>query len=49
MIGSNVWEALSRHRWWIALAMIMMFGYSVGKDRAMRDNAADAIASGERQ
>jgi hypothetical protein len=49
MIGIDVREVTSRNRWWIALAVVVVFGYSVGKDMAMRDNAADAIASGERQ
>jgi hypothetical protein len=49
MNGSDVREVASRNRWWIALAVVVVFGYSVGKDIAMRDNAADAIASWERQ
>ena len=43
----DVREALSRHRWWIILAVVLMFGYSVGKDMAMRDNAADALNNAE--
>ena len=49
MIGIDVREVTSRNRWWIALAVVVVFGYSVGKDMAMRDNAAYAIASGELQ
>ena len=49
MNGSDVREVASRNRWWIALAVVVVFGYSVGKDMAMRDNAAYAIASGELQ
>jgi hypothetical protein len=43
MMQGDVREAVSRHRWWVILAVVVMFGYSVGKDRAMRDNAADAL------
>jgi hypothetical protein len=43
MMQGDVREAVSRHRWWVILAVVVMFGYSVGKDRAMRDNAADAF------
>lgn len=43
----DVREAVSRHRWWIILAVVVMFGYSVGKDMAMRDNAADALNEAE--
>ncbi len=43
----DVREAVSRHRWWIILAVVVMFGYSVGKDRAMRDNATDALNEAE--
>jgi hypothetical protein len=43
----DVREAVSRHRWWIILAVAVMFGYSVGKDMAMRDNAADALNKAE--
>ena len=43
----DVREAVSRHRWWIILAVVVMFGYSFGKDRAMRDNATDALNEAE--
>jgi hypothetical protein len=39
----DVREVVSRYRWWVILAVAVMFGYSVGKDMAMRDNAADAF------
>ena len=29
------------HRWWVALVIVVVAGYSVGKDLALRDNAAD--------
>lgn len=28
-------------KWWIALALVAIAGYTLGKDRALRDNAAD--------
>lgn len=30
----DVREAVSRHRWWIILAIVVMFGYSIGKGLA---------------
>ena len=48
-MGGQFWDAVSRNRWGIALAVVVMFGYSVGKDMAMRDNAADKMASGGHQ
>jgi hypothetical protein len=35
----DVREAVSRHRWWVIFAVVLMFGYSVGKDRALRDSS----------
>ena len=26
------------HKWWVALIIVVIAGYSVGKDRALRDN-----------
>lgn len=43
----DVREAVSRHRWWIILTVVVMFGYSVGQDIAMRENAADAFNEAE--
>ena len=34
-------ERLKAHRWWVALVLIVAVGYSIGKDLAHRDNAAD--------
>ena len=30
------------HRCWVALIIVIFFGYSVGKDLALRDNKTDA-------
>jgi len=43
----DVREAVSRHRWWIILTVVVMFGYSVSKDMAMREKAADAFNEAE--
>ena len=32
---------LKAHRWWVALVLIVVAGYSIGKDLARRDNARD--------
>lgn len=40
-----VW--LKKHKWLVAFAVVLMFGYSVGKDMALRDNAADQQFVGE--
>jgi hypothetical protein len=32
------------HRWWVALVLVLIAGYSVGKDSALRENARDASA-----
>ena len=34
-------EWLKLHRWWVALVILVVAGYSVGKDLALRDNAGD--------
>lgn len=34
-------EFVQARRWWIALALVIFTGYTLGKDRALRDNAAD--------
>ena len=39
---------MKAHRWWVALVLVIIAGYSVGKDAALRDNARDAAQSGER-
>ncbi len=33
------------HKWWVALTIVIFFGYSLGKDIALRDNKADAAQS----
>lgn len=35
-----------RNRWPLALILILLGGYVVGKDMALRDNARDAALSG---
>jgi hypothetical protein len=35
-------EWLRAHRWLAALVCVIVFGYSYGKDMALRDNARDA-------
>ena len=35
-----------RNSWTIALILILLGGYTVGKDMALRDNARDAAPSG---
>ncbi len=35
------------HKWWVALTIVIFFGYSVGKDLALRDNKAAAAQSAE--
>ncbi len=36
------------NRWPLALIFVVFMGYSIGKDRALRDNRVDAVAAGER-
>ena len=38
---------LIRHKWAVALLVVVVFGYTFGKDMALRDNAFDAAALGE--
>jgi len=33
------------HRWWLALIVVIIAGYSIGKDMAIRDNLRDTSAS----
>lgn len=37
-------EWMKAHSWWVALVLVLVAGYSVGKDVALRDNARDASA-----
>jgi hypothetical protein len=34
---------IMRHRWPLALIVVVSFGYQLGKDAAMRENARDRI------
>ena len=33
---------LKERRWWVVLLFVIVAGYSIGKDRALTDNARDA-------
>ena len=33
---TSIW--LKERKWWIALLLVIVAGYSVGKDRALQDN-----------
>ena len=35
---------VGRNRWMVALVLVVIAGYVVGKDRALRDNARDAAS-----
>lgn len=35
---------LARNKWPVAFVVALVFGYTVGKDMAFRDNAADQAA-----
>lgn len=37
---------LSQKRWWVALVVIVVMGYTFGKDMALRDNARDEAQQG---
>ncbi|MEO1047254.1 MAG: hypothetical protein AAFW59_02895 [Pseudomonadota bacterium] len=36
-----------KYKWVVALIVVVAAGYTVGKDLALRDNAADQVAMGE--
>jgi hypothetical protein len=36
-------EWVKAHRWWVALVVVLVAGYAVGKDLALRDNARDGL------
>ncbi|MDQ3077255.1 MAG: hypothetical protein M3Q83_00255 [Pseudomonadota bacterium] len=38
---------VDQHRWWVGLVIVIVAGYSLGKDLAMRDNRADARSAVE--
>ena len=47
LASTMIW--VKAHRWWVALIIVIFFGYSLGKDRALRDNkVAAAQAAGAR-
>lgn len=40
-------QPLRKYGFWIALVIVVVFGYIYGKDRALRDNAMDDRAAVE--
>jgi len=40
-------QPLRKYGFWIALVIVVVFGYMYGKDRALRDNAMDDRAAVE--
>lgn len=40
-------QPLRKHGFWTALVIVVLFGYTYGKDRALRDNAMDDRAAVE--
>jgi hypothetical protein len=45
MTVADVKAWIVRNKWAVAFVLILIFGYMVGKDRALRDNARDAAPS----
>ena len=43
MTGADVVQWIRGHRWLVALVAVVIAGYSLGKDAALRDNARDAL------
>jgi len=41
MDNEPIGQTMRRHWFWVALVIVVFFGYSYGKDRALRDNAMD--------
>lgn len=41
MAWARAVDWLKSHRWWVALVLVVVIGYSIGKDLAFRDNSAD--------
>ena len=37
---------LSQKRWWVALVVVVIMGYTFGKDMALRDNVRDQAEQG---
>ena len=42
---SQVAASARKYRWWWALLAVVVAGYVIGKDMAMRDNQADRPAA----
>lgn len=47
MDNEPIGQKMRRHWFWIALVIVVFFGHSYGKDRALRDNAMDDRRAGE--
>ena len=43
----NVMGWLRKHKWIVAFVIVVATGYSLGRDRALRDNSTERQASGE--
>ena len=41
MTLARAMEWVRSHRWWVALVVVIIAGYSVGRDLAVRDSASD--------
>jgi len=47
MENEPIGQKMRRHWFWVALVIVVFFGYTYGKDRALRDNAMDDRRAGE--
>lgn len=45
MTVADVKAWIVRNKWVVTFLMVLILGYIVGKDRALRDNARDAASS----
>ena len=43
----RIGDTLRKHKWWVALVLVVVAGYSVGKDLARQENARDVGISAE--
>ncbi|MEM6476087.1 MAG: hypothetical protein AAF687_07970 [Pseudomonadota bacterium] len=42
--SNDIRAFVAKHKWSLALIIALGFGYTVGKDMALRDNRADQMA-----
>ena len=40
---------VKEHKWLVAIVFVLMAGYTLGKDMALRDNAAERQVAGEQE